>query len=101
MDIFFGDGPIDSLADILSENFTFKGPFYTFDSAEAYLESLKTDPPEGMTYNLIESYENDNSACLIYLFTKQNVSTVMSQTFKVASGKIADILLVFDSADFN
>lgn len=100
MKIFFESGSPDSLAEILDDECTFKGPFYTFDSAKAYIDSLKSDPPENVTYKILESYENAESACLVYEFSKPGISVVMTQTFKVSSGKISDILLVFDTAAF-
>ena len=100
IDIFFGSGSIESLAEILSEDCAFRGPFYKFDSAKAYIDSLKLDPPENTSCKIIESFENENSACLVYEFTKPGVSTVMSQTFRVSNGKISRILLVFDTAAF-
>lgn len=100
MEIFFGSSPIDSLAEILSEDCSFKGPFYEFDSAKAYIESLKSDPPVNVSYQVVDSFENEESACLIYEFYKPGFSTVMSQAFKVTDGKIASILLIFDTAAF-
>ena len=100
MEIFFGSGSIGSLAEILSEDCSFKGPFYEFDTAKAYLESLKSDPPVNVSYQIIDSFENEESACLVYQFYKPGISAVMSQTFKVTDGKISSILLIFDTAAF-
>lgn len=97
MEIFFESDSIDSLADILSKNCTFKGPFYQFDSAKAYIDSLKSDPPESVSYRIIESYQNEHSACLVYKFSKPGVSTVMSQVFEVSGVKISGIHLIFDT----
>ncbi|MDH3974601.1 MAG: nuclear transport factor 2 family protein [Deltaproteobacteria bacterium] len=100
MDYFYGEGPIDAMKDLLTEPFTFKGPFYEFDGAEAYIASLKADPPKDMDYDIMQAYENETSACLVYQFSKEGVSTAMSQTFEVTNGKISRILLVFDSGAF-
>jgi diadenosine tetraphosphate (Ap4A) HIT family hydrolase len=78
----------------------FEGPFFEFDSAEAYMESLKTDPPEKVKYHLLESYEKDGSACLVYLFSKPGVQTPMVQIFHTAGDKIKKIQLMFDTGAF-
>ena len=83
----------------------YEGDFYLwvdikFESAKAYLESLKSDPPLNVSYQLVDSFVNEESACLIYEFYKPGFSAVMSQTFKVTDGKISSILLIFDTAAF-
>jgi len=100
MRIFYGEEPIDSLTDIFSEEFSFKGPFHEFNTSKKYIESLKSDPPVGLEYKIIEAYENERSACLVYQFSKPGISTIMSQIFEVANGKISRIILVFDSGAF-
>lgn len=100
MKIFFESGSVEPLSNILSDDFTFTGPFYQFHSARAYIDALKSDPPESMSYRIIESYENENSACLIYEFIKPGISTLMSQIFTISNGKISDIKLIFDASVF-
>jgi len=100
LDIFYGGGAIDDLRAILADDLSFRGPFYRFDSAAAYIDALKSDPPEASSYQILASYEYDNSACLIYQFSKQAITTPMAQTFELVDGKIARILLIFDSAVF-
>ena len=101
MDIFFtGENP-EELGHIFSDDFSFSGPFYHFDSAGDYINSLKTDPPEGCEYKIIQTYEDNTSACLIYEFSKSGVNTPMVQTFEIINGKINKILLVFDTSAFN
>ncbi|MCW8930126.1 MAG: hypothetical protein OQL19_07825 [Gammaproteobacteria bacterium] len=100
MEIFYGGESIDTLASIFSDEFSFKGPFYEFNTATEYIKSLKVDPPREVRYKIIETYENETSACLIYQFSKPGISTIMSQIFEVTNGKISRILLVFDTRDF-
>ncbi len=100
MEIFFSGGDIEELGHIFSKDFTFSGPFYEFDSAEAYLDSLRSDPPENFCYELIRSFENESSACLVYQFSKTGISTPMAQMFEVSNGKICKILLIFDTGPF-
>lgn len=51
-------------------------------------------------YSLIEKYENENSACLIYNFTKTGIQTTLAQTLRIDGGKIKEIILIFDSKSF-
>lgn len=100
MEIFYRAGSIDSLTSLFADNFTFKGPFYEFNSAAAYIASLKQNPPKGLDYKIIQSYQNESSACLVYEFSKPGVSATVAQTFEVEEGKISKILLIFNTADF-
>ena len=84
----------------MADDFSFSGPFYQFDSAEGYIESLQSDPPNGFQYEIIRSFEDESSACLIYRFSKPGVSTPMAQWFEMKDGKIRKILLIFDSGAF-
>ena len=88
MEIFFSGGDIDELIHILAYDFAFRGrPFYEFDSAEDYIKSLKSDPPNGFEYEMINSFENDSSACLVYQFRKPGVS-VMTKLVRFCSYSI-------------
>lgn len=100
MEIFFSGENIEELSQLLTNDFSFSGPFYKFDSAEDYIESLQSDPPEGFEYEIIRSFESKSSACLFYQFTKRGVSTPMAQMFEVSNGKISKVLLIFDTAAF-
>ncbi|MCU7933218.1 MAG: nuclear transport factor 2 family protein [Candidatus Thiodiazotropha sp. (ex Codakia rugifera)] len=100
MEIFYGGESLDALASLFSDKFSFKGPFYEFNTAEEYIESLIANPPKELGYKIIEAYENNTSACLVYQFSKPGISTIMSQIFEVSNGKISRILLVFDTRAF-
>ena len=100
MEIFYSGGDIDELTDLLAEDMIFQGPLYSFDTAQNYIASLRTDPPKDMDYRIIKSYEFDTSACLIYRFSKPGISIPMAQLFEVSDDKITRILLVFDTGVF-
>ena len=101
MDIFYSGKDLERLKDILAEDLSFTGPLSTFSSAEDYINSLIKDPPKGMKYEIIKSYEDKNSACIIYQFNKENISTIMAQLFEVKDEKISKIDLIFDTNAFN
>ena len=100
MEVMFSGSDLDQLRPLFGEPFLFEGPFFTFESAEDYIRSLKADPPVEFKYKLLKSWEDDSSACLIYQFSKPGISTPMMQWFEVKSGKINKILLIFDSKAF-
>ena len=100
MDIVFSTGDFDQLRNILSDDLQFSGPFFNFDSADNYVNSLRNDPPENFEYEIIKSYADSSSACLVYQFSKPGVSTTMIQTFETIDGKICSILLIFDTGAF-
>lgn len=99
MEIFYS-GKVDELSGLLADDLTFIGPLYEFNTAEAYIQSLKSSPPEGMEYKLIRLYESGVSACLVYQFTKPGISVPMAQMFEVKGGKISRIILIFDTGPF-
>jgi len=100
MEILYSTGRLENLKELLSDEFYFKGPFYEFNSADDYVESLMSDPAVNFSYSDEKFYTNKNSVCLIYKFFKPGVTTHMAQEFEVINGKITKILLIFDSGVF-
>ncbi len=100
MESFFGQSPLESMEAILSEDLIFEGPFQSSKSAKKYLESLRENPPIDVNFEIEEVYENENSVCLIYQFSKPGVKTRMVQVFEVYDEKICKIKLVFDTRVF-
>ena len=100
MEIFYSGNNLEKLTDLLAENLSFRGSLFEFDSSEDYTDSLKKDPPKGMSYEIIKSFEDENSACLIYQFSKGNISTTMAQLFEVKDERISKINLIFDTNAF-
>jgi hypothetical protein len=100
MHLVFLKGDFDALWNILGLDLKFRGPMYQFDSAEDYIKSMQENPPDRIEFELLQSFENESSACLVYQFSKSGVSTLMTQTFKTKDQKINEILLVFDRKDF-
>ena len=100
MDCVFEKGNLEELRNILSDDLQFRGPYFNFDSADDYVNSLRNDPPQGFEYEIIKCYADDSSACLVYIFSKPGVSTPMTQTFETMDGKIKSILLIFGTVAF-
>ncbi len=100
MDVFFSGEDPERLWEVFREDLLFEGPFYTFQSASDYIDSLMEDPPVGADYELIRRYEDDDSVTLLYRFRKGDIETPMAQTFFFEGDRIARILLVFDGRMF-
>ena len=97
---FFGETPLESMAALLADKLIFEGPFYTFNTARDYLVSLQDDPPKDVSYTILNAYEDESSACLIYKFRKPGIEVLMAQYFEVADSKITKIRLIFDTKKF-
>ena len=100
MRIFHSGAGYDALHSIFAEDMTFDGPLYSFNSAANYINSLMESPCVGCRYSMVEAFERENRAVLIYEFSKGDLSTLMTQIFDVLDGEISKIRLVFDSRVF-
>lgn len=100
MQSFYGEIPLDAMRPLLSEKLIFQGPFAEFNTASEYFDSLKKNPPKDAKYKILDVYENENSVCLVYEFSKPGLSTPMTQTFEVVGDKIRKIRLIFDTKAF-
>ena len=100
LEIFCSGKSVEALHELFTDDLVFRGPFHSSDSAKAYLDALRSDPPEAAEFELLHSYEDATSACLIYQYSKPGVSIPMAQMFKIRDGKICEILLIFDTRLF-
>ncbi len=100
MGIFFSGQDLDRLYNILTDDVKFSGPFYQFESAQDYIESLQSDPPVECQYTLVQVFENGPFVNVIYQFSKPYVCAHMSQLFEVHNDKITKVLLIFDTGKF-
>ena len=100
MKSFFGQAPLEMMKGLFADDLVFEGPFYKSFSAKEYLDTLREDPPKDVYFVLEKAYGDENSACLIYMFSKPGVETRMVQTFEIADEKICKIKLVFDTNAF-
>ena len=99
MEVFYESGDFESLYEIFDQNIIFVGPLYKFDNAKDYINSLIGSPPIECTFKIMEEYETEGSACLIYEFSKNGKTTLMSQSFSISGDKINQIRLIFNVGD--
>ena len=92
----FCNGDIDALEPLLAEDLQFSGPFYCFESRDAYIKSLKDDPPKKFGYRLLSLAESGDDVCVFYDYEKSNQSITIAQLCRFKGRKIGEILLVFD-----
>lgn len=96
----FCAGDINGLVPLLAEDLQFKGPFYQFSSSDAYLDSLKNDPPEKCGYRVLNVMESGDSVSIYYDYEKSDGSITIAQLFTFKNQKTREILLVFDGRGF-
>ena len=100
MEIFYSGQELERLHDVLADDLEFRGPMFRFDSSRDYVDSLLSDPPVGCSFQLLYSFEQGDWVNLIYKFSKGDISTNMSQLFKIRDNRITDITLIFDTGPF-
>ncbi len=100
MEVFYSGRDPEELHPILADDLVFEGPFLRCASAADYIESLRNDSRDGLTYESLREFESGASACLVYRFSKPCVETTMAQLFETRSDRIAKITLVFDTGAF-
>lgn len=98
MDIVFSGRDFERLRPLLADDFSFDGPLYKYGSADQYIRALTADPPRGFAYETIRAYEDEGSACLVYVFTKPGVEAKMAQLWEVEGGRVTRTLLLFDAS---
>ncbi len=100
MEVFYSGLDAEELRPVLAEDLVFEGPFLRCESADAYIESLRGDSRDGLSFEVLYEFESEASACLVYRFSKPGVEAVMAQVFETRCGRIARITLVFDTGAF-
>jgi hypothetical protein len=96
----FCAGDINGLVPLLAEDLQFTGPFHHFSSSNAYLDSLKNDPPEKCGYRVLSVTESGDSVSIYYDYEKSDGAITIAQLFTFKNQKIREILLVFDGRGF-
>lgn len=100
LEIFFHTHRFERLFEICAPDLRFRGPFFSGDSVQEYVESLRHGPPLDCGYRLLYEFYDAQHAHLVYEFIKGSLTTIMSQTFEIAEDRITHIRLIFDTAPF-
>jgi hypothetical protein len=98
---FFGEKPLEDMRSILNEDLKFTGPFYKYNTADDYIQSLKENMPiDAVSYRILQEFENENTCCIAYQSNNQGADETMAQLFEVNENKITRIRLLFDASKF-
>jgi hypothetical protein len=97
MEIVYEQHRYTELQNMLHPKFKFEAPGVLHTTRDDYLEALRSNPPANEPYHIIKFYENPNSACLIYRYGKK---ALICQTFEINEGKISQIKLIYNPAEF-
>ena len=63
MALFYSGRDAKELRPILADDLVFEGPFLRCESADAYIEALRGDSREGLSYEVLWEFESRASAC--------------------------------------
>jgi len=94
----FCEGDICGLEPLLAPGLRFEGPMHAFDSAAAYLDSLRQDPPVRCGYKVLGIAADNDSVAVFYEYCKPGRHMKLAQLFTIRQLQIHGILLVFDRA---
>ena len=96
LDIFVNAGPFGGLHELFHRSLKFRGPLFSADSARDYIAALERDPPTGVDYDLLSSFEKGAEAVLVIRFKKPPKETLMSVWGRFSGNKINELRLIFD-----
>ncbi|MCZ6672372.1 MAG: nuclear transport factor 2 family protein [Verrucomicrobia bacterium] len=96
----FCAGDIDGLASLMTDDFQFTGPLFSFESKGAYLDCLRRDPPDKCEYRVISLTEGPDSVSIYYDYKTSTQTITIAQLFSFREHKISEVLLVFDGRGF-
>ena len=97
-----GKGDFVAARKYLDDNLSFRGPIETFQSADAYLESLKKLHPIIERVEMQKMFVDGSDVCLLYdMVTKTSAGTAfIAEWHHVKGATIAAIRVVFDARPF-
>lgn len=97
----FCAGDLDRLETLFTPDLKFEGTFHTYRSRAAYMESLRSDPPERAGFDVRSVTEDEESVAIFYAYQKPDRTLTLAQLFKVKDRRICEVLLVFDGRGFD
>ena len=95
----FCAGDVEGLAPLLAEGLRFRGPLHQFGSRDAYLDSLRNDPPEKCEYRVLSVTQDEDSVSVYYDYEKSEGFLTVAQLFRFKDQQISELLLVFDARE--
>ncbi len=90
---------VDALSELLADDFRLKGPLGGFESKATYVSALQENPPVVGRHRILSVSEGVQSVSIFYEYERNETPVTIAQLFLFDSGRISEILLVFDTAD--
>jgi hypothetical protein len=96
----FCTGDLEGIESLLAPDLKFRGPFYSFDSAQEYLACLRNAPPVRSGFEILSITEGVDSLAVFYDYVKPEGVIRIAQLFRFKNQRISETLLVFDGRGF-
>lgn len=93
----FCAGNIDGLAPILAARLRVHGPLHQCASRDAYLATLRNDPPDPSPYKVLSVTESDDGVAVFYDYGSADGALTIAQLFRFKDNLIVEMRLVFDT----
>ena len=96
----FCAGDFRTLKSLLAADVRISGPLGEFASSAAYLGDLALDLPARCGYTILSITENGDCVSVFWRYEKPGKPLLIGQLFRICNGRITDILLIFDTKNF-
>jgi len=94
----FCSGDVEGLAPLLMTDFRFQGPLLECETAAAYLDALRRDPPQpGCAYRLVDLAAAGDTVTLAWEYCKPAGAMLVNQRLRFRDGRISEMQLTFDA----
>lgn len=94
----FCEGDVEGLESLLHPDLQFVGPLLECSSRGEYLAGLRGATPEPCSFTLRSIVEEGDEVALLYDYEKASGAITIAQWCRFRDGVIADLRLVFDTA---
>jgi ketosteroid isomerase-like protein len=98
----FTAGDLAGAADLLAEDFSFRGPMLHADGRDAFLQGASALGPIVRGNEMLRQWEDGDEVCSVYEFKVQTpvgaASIPMTEWVRVRDGKLVSARLIFDTA---
>jgi ketosteroid isomerase-like protein len=96
----WGRGDFEALRQLLTEDFTFRGPLDRAESPDAFIDLIRRNAPafSGVVFSDIHRVVDGDRAVSLYQFVLGEARVPMAEAFEVRDAHIARVDLYFDPA---
>jgi ketosteroid isomerase-like protein len=96
----WGRGDFEALRELLTEDFTFRGPLDRAESPDAFIDLIRRNAPafSGVVFSDIHRVVDGDRAVSLYHFELGEARVPMAEAFEVRDAHIARVDLYFDPA---